>query len=228
MKYSLNIPMDGIVLAHRYDINASYKDMAAVCDAIRYLKSSYALELIDDIINNGKPIPYRRHNKGMGSRSELGGMKGAYPIKAAREVRKVLVNAIANANSKGMQGEDMYVIHASANKTRIERRQPSKGTIAYGRGMYGRSALAYSDLEYAKVEIALANSDEKGLTHNMKYFIRKLNAQREAEEAKAAEGKTKKGKAPQPKAKPESTEAKPEAAGKQNTAEVKQNEKVVK
>ncbi|MGC8587193.1 MAG: uL22 family ribosomal protein [Candidatus Micrarchaeia archaeon] len=199
MKYSFNIQKEGIVLAQRYDIDASYKDMGAVCDAIRYLKANYALSLIDDIINKGRPIPYRKHNKGMGSRSELGGMKGAYPIKAAKEVRRVLVNAIANANSRGMPGEEMYVVHALANKTRIERRQPSRGTIAYGRGMYGRSALAYSDLEYAKVEIGLADGSEKWLTHNMKYFIRKLNAKREAEEEKAIEGKPRKGKATQTK-----------------------------
>ena len=60
MKYSFNIQKEGIVLAQRYDIDASYKDMGAVCDAIRYLKANYALSLIDDIINKGRPIPYRR------------------------------------------------------------------------------------------------------------------------------------------------------------------------
>ncbi|MEM4072143.1 MAG: 50S ribosomal protein L22 [Candidatus Micrarchaeaceae archaeon] len=176
MKYSLNIPKVDIIAAQKYDINASYKHLAAVCDAIRYLKASNAMSLLDSLIAMEKPIPFRRHNKGMGSRHELGGMKGAWPVRAARHVRLVLLNAIANANSKGFDGNEMYIVHAAANKTRIERRNPSKGGITWGRGMYGRVAIRHSDLEYAKVEIALAEEGNEGITKNMKYFIKKKNA----------------------------------------------------
>jgi ribosomal protein uL22 len=175
MKYSFNIKNaeGSITLAQRYDINASYKDLAAVCDAVRYMNASAALDLLDKVINMELPIPYNRHNKHMGARHELGGRKGAYPVKAAKEVKLAIINAIANANNQGLPGEELYIVHASANKTRIERRYPSRGTLAWGRGMYGRSSIMHSDLEYAKVEIGLAGKDEKWLTKNMKYFIKK-------------------------------------------------------
>ncbi len=173
MDYSFNLKKDNFVLAQMHEINASYKDMGAVCDAVRYLKANDALVVVDKLISMERAIPFRRHNKRMGSRHELGGKKGAYPIKAAKQVRKVIVNAIANANNKGFDGEEMYIIHACANKTHIERRQPSQGSLGWGRGMYGRSSMVHSDLEYAKVEIGLAQGDEKELTHNMKYFINK-------------------------------------------------------
>ena len=174
MRYSFNIKnAENIVLAQRYDIDASYKDLAAVCDAIRYMNAGAALDKLDRLIAMEIPIEYRRHNKHMGARHELGGRKGAYPVRAAKEVRLALINAIANANNKGLSGEDLYIVHATANKTRILRRYPSRGTLAWGRGMYGRASIMHSDLEYAKVEIGLASKDEAWLTKSMKYFIKK-------------------------------------------------------
>ncbi|MFP3278697.1 MAG: 50S ribosomal protein L22 [Candidatus Micrarchaeota archaeon] len=174
MRYSFNIKnAENIVLAQRYDIDASYKDLAAVCDAIRYMNAGAALDKLDRLIAMEMPIEYKRHNKHMGARHELGGRKGAYPIRAAKEVRLALINAIANANNKGLSGEDLYIVHATANKTRILRRYPSRGTLAWGRGMYGRASIMHSDLEYAKVEIGLASKDEAWLTKSMKYFIKK-------------------------------------------------------
>lgn len=172
MQYSFTIKGEGFVRAQKYDINASYKDLGAVCDAIRYVKAEEAIGILDRVIEMERAIPYRRHNKHMGSRSELGGSKGGYPEKAAQEVKDTLVNAIANAGNQGLDGQTMYVIHASANKTRIEKRYPSKGSLAWGRGMYGRSAINHSDLELAKIEIVLSDSDSRSLTHNMKYFIK--------------------------------------------------------
>ena len=203
MKYAFHLKDNTAVKAQGYDINASFKDMCSVCDAIRYKQAGDAMLILDDVSEGRMPILYRRHNKRMGSRSELGGRKGAYPMKAAGKVMKVLQNAIANANGKGEFGDEMYVVHASANKTRIERRQPSKGTLFWGRGMYGRGSIVHSDIEYAKVEIALARGDEEWLTDNMKYFIGKNRKRYDALKAKEkhaqAKASTAKPKKPQPK-----------------------------
>ncbi len=173
MAYSFNLKMDraNMAFAMRSDVNASYKDLGAVCDAIRYLRAGTALKFIDRISNMEIPIPYKKHNKHMGARHELHGRKGAYPVKAAKEVRIALKNAIANAANNAMDGEEMVIVHACANKTMIMRRYPSKGSISWGRGMYGRSATMHSDIEYAKIEIGLAYADSKGLSENMKHFI---------------------------------------------------------
>ncbi len=180
MRYSMNINKDSIALAQAKDIDASYKDLAAVCDAIRYLKLNLALDVLDGVITMQKAIPFKRYNTHMGSRHELAGRKGAYPVKAAKEVGKVLFNAVANSKSKGLDEDSLYVVHASANKTQINRRSPSKGSLSWGRGMYGLSARTHSDLEYAKIEIGVANPDAGGLTGNMKYFIKVRNKVRES------------------------------------------------
>jgi large subunit ribosomal protein L22 len=175
MAYSFNLGKAPFAFAHGKDINASYKDLGAVCDAIRYMRAGDALVLLDKVAGMETPVPYRRHNKYMGSRTELGGAKGAYPRKAAKEVKTILVNAIANSVAKGMDGEDLFVIHAMATKTHIERRQPPKGSLSWGRGKYGRSSSTHSDIEYARVEVGLGRGDEEELSANMKYFIKKKN-----------------------------------------------------
>ncbi len=165
-----------IALSQRYDLNVSYKDLGAVCDAVRYMMASSALELLERVIRMETPLLFKRHNKHMGSRHELGGKKGKYPRKASAEVRLAILNAMANAKNNGnLDAEKMYVIHAAANKTQILKRSPSKGSIAWGRGMYGRSAINHSDLEFAKIEIGIASGEYAGLTEKMKYFIRVKN-----------------------------------------------------
>ena len=184
-----------VSLSQRYDLNVSYKDLGAVCDAVRYMRASSALELLDRVIEMKTPLLFKRHNKHMGSRHELGGRKGKYPRKASAEVKLAILNAMANAKNNGnLDAEKMYVIHAAANKTQILKRSPSKGSIAWGRGMYGRSAINHSDLEFAKVEIGIASGEYAGLTEKMKYFIRAKNRQ-----ARTDASSKQKAKAPQAK-----------------------------
>ncbi len=192
MKYSVNIGRDSLALAQGYDIDASYKDLCAVCDAIRYLKTDRALDVIDGVVSMQRPILFNAFNKHMGSRHELGGRKGAYPVKAAKEVRHVLINAIANSRNKGLDEDSLYVVHASANKTRIERRSPSKGSLTWGRGMYGMSARTHSDLEYSKIELGLANPGTASLTSRMKLMMKVRNPVRQQKTKPLAKPKAEK------------------------------------
>ncbi len=178
MRYSYNLDKSDVVFAGAKELNASFKDLAAVCDAIRYKKASTAMSILDSIISEGKPIEYRKFNKGMGSRHELNGRKGRYPIKAASIVRKVLINAYANASNKGYMPEDMYVVHASANKGVINRRYPSKGVRTVMRGGYGYATLRRSDLEFAKVEIGLSN-DYSGKSRRLSRIFNAVRLQEE-------------------------------------------------
>ena len=170
MGYSFNRNRKEIIFAYAKDINASYKDLGAVCDAIRYKKINDAIKVLDSI--KEMPIIFRRHNKGMGSRHELGGKKGRYPIKCAGIVKKVLVNASANAVNKGFEPDAMFIVHACANKTTIAERSPSKGKLFVGKGAggYGFVTPRVSNLEFAKVEIGVSASD-KDLSEKMKKSI---------------------------------------------------------
>ncbi len=163
MRYSYNQNRESVVFANMKDINASYKDLGAVCDAIRYKSVKLALDTLDSVIIDNKPILFRTHNINMGARHELGGRKGRTPIKCAKIVRRVLVNASANARNKQMEPDIMYVVHAAANKTIIARRFPPKGALYVTGGPSGQVPARHSDLEFARVEIGISTMDEKTL-----------------------------------------------------------------
>jgi ribosomal protein uL22 len=124
------------------DVDASFKDLGAVCDAIRYKKADAAVELLEKVSEGDTPVLYRTHNKHLGHRHELGGKKGRYPKKSAKLVLVVLKNAIANASFKGLD-EELVVKHACANKQRIMPRMAPRGTSRR------------SNYETARIEIVL-------------------------------------------------------------------------
>ncbi len=191
MKYSYNQDRQGVVFANMKDINASFKDLGAVCDSIRYRSLGAAMDLLDAVSTGTTPIPYRKHNASMGSRHELGGKKGRTPKKCAMLVKKVLVNASANAEQKGLDPEALYVVHASANKTIIAMRRPSKGALLISGGPSGYMSSRRSDLEFARVELGLSMLDEKKLSKNIVSRIKQLAKEEKKKPAKKAEEKPK-------------------------------------
>lgn len=175
--YSYTGSKEGTAFAVMDNIDASYKDLGAVCDAIRYRKAVDALADLEAYAEGARPVYYRTNNTGFGSKHELGGKKGRFPMKAAKIVRRVLVNAIANAKNKGYELEEMAVVHAAANKTQILVRSPSKGVMFLGSGItghtYGFSPARRSNLEYAKVEIVLASESEGKLSEKASKLLKK-------------------------------------------------------
>ncbi len=214
MKYSYNQSREGVVFANMKDINASYKNLGAVCDAIRYKSVNAAIAVLDSVIIDNKPILFRKHNINMGARHELGGKKGRTPIKCAKVVRKVLVNAAANARNKNLEPDFMYVVHAAANKTLIARRFPPKGALYVTGGPSGQVPARHSDIEFARVEIGLSTLDEKRLSNNIVSRIRALEKIAPRQKPKEARKEEKK-KAPvrlQKKEEPKTVEAKKDIA----------------
>lgn len=197
-KYSFNQDRTGVVFASLGDVNASFKDLGAVCAAIRYKSVPTAMELLTDFKEMRRPVEYHRHNRHMGARRELGGRKGRWPRKCAALVEKALANASANATNKGYAPESMYVVHAAANKTIIARRGPPKGALFVTGGPIGYVASRHSDLEFSRIEIGISELDEKRLSTNAIALIKR--------NVKAAQRAQKSAKKPtadkvQPKAK---------------------------
>ena len=176
MNYSFNRDRSGLVFAGLNDVNASFKDLAAVCSAIRYNSVPRAIDILDSVIEGGKPIEYKKYNKHMGARHELGGKKGRYPIKCATLVKKALMSAAANARGKGYEPDMMYVVHAAANKTQIIMRTPPKGKLFIVTGGWRYSPLRRSDIELSKIEIGLGTGNEEKLGSKMKARIKRSQA----------------------------------------------------
>jgi large subunit ribosomal protein L22 len=128
-------------------VDASYKDLSQVCGVIRGKETSWARTFLERAAKGEIPVLYRKHNKRLGHRRELGGKKGRYPKKSAGIVLKALNAAIANGVVKGL-GDEYEIIVATANKKDIYPRMASKG----------RTARAY--LVTSRIELVLKTKNE--------------------------------------------------------------------
>jgi len=106
-------------------VNASYKQLSAVCENVRGMETDNALIFLKQASIGKQVIRFRRHNTRMAHRKELGGSKGRWPKKASKIVFEVLKNAKANADMKGLFNH--YISHIAANKQKIYPRMAPRG-----------------------------------------------------------------------------------------------------
>lgn len=140
--YSCDFDVEGCASARLEGVDASYKDLTEVCGRIRRKDAAWARAFLERVAEGEIPVLYKRHNKKLGHRRELGGRKGRYPWKCAAIVLKVLNSAIANGMAKGL-GEGYVVFGAAANKKFSYPRMAPKG----------RTARSYYEL--SRIEIVL-------------------------------------------------------------------------
>ncbi|HNR25262.1 MAG TPA: 50S ribosomal protein L22 [Methanobacteriaceae archaeon] len=98
-------------------LQISPKHAVEICREIRGMYLDEAKEYLEDVIQKKRAVPFRRHNKKVGHRRGLTGWPaGRYPVKAAGEVLHVLENAEANAEYRGMDSENLKIIHISSHR----------------------------------------------------------------------------------------------------------------
>ena len=161
-----------IAKARVEDVDASFKDLIAVCDNIRLRRTDIAIDMLEMASKGLIPLRYWTHNTHMGHRHELMGQKGRYPRKAAAIVLKVLKSAIANARVKGLGEDRLIVTHAAANKQHIYRRLQPKGL------------RKRHDYETARIELAVSE-----IVRKEKPTAKQKAKPTKAEKPKASEAK---------------------------------------
>jgi large subunit ribosomal protein L22 len=183
--YSVDFDRENFASARLEGVDASYKDLSEVCGRIRRKSASWAMAFLEKAAAGEIPVLYKRHNKRLGHRRELGGRKGRYPEKAAGVVLGVLESAMANGMAKGL-GEGYTVFSAAANKRFTYPRMAPKG----------RTARSYYEL--ARVEIVLKPSAEAQKAGARKAQVKKPD-EKAASGAKKSEEKAPAAKAPEEK-----------------------------
>lgn len=118
-------PVDEEKAAKAYgrELRISHKYAVEICRELRGKTLEKAKEFLEDIIEMRKPLPLRRFKKGVAHRRGLvRAYAGRYPVKAAKNVLKVLRSAEANAEYNGLDADRLYIKHISATKGRIIKR----------------------------------------------------------------------------------------------------------
>jgi len=108
-----------IAIASGRELPISFKAAREVCNVIRGMRLDEAKKILEEVINLKRPIPFKRFNKKGAHRKGLQGWHtGRYPVKVAKHILKVLENAEANAELKGLDLEKLWIKHICAQKGR--------------------------------------------------------------------------------------------------------------
>lgn len=99
------------------EIPISPKFTREVCGLIRGMKVNKAIETLEGIVDLKVPVPLRRYNKRVSHKQGVG--PGRYPKKAAAAILVVIKSAVANAEYKGLNVDDMVVKTISASRGRV-------------------------------------------------------------------------------------------------------------
>jgi len=123
----------------------SLKKTVVICDQIRGKKVADSIKMLKRVEKMDQAIPFERYNKGgIGHKPGMG--PGRYPIATSVEVRKILEEALANAQFKGLNTSNLVIVHVAAQKTAKQ-------------WHYGRKRRR--SMKRANLEVVVAESSEK-------------------------------------------------------------------
>lgn len=95
----------------------SPKAAVELCRELKGKMLEKAKRYLEDVKAKRRSVPYKRYNKKVGHRKDIGG-PGRYPVKAATHFLRLLKNLENNAEFKGLDPSRLRIIHASALKGR--------------------------------------------------------------------------------------------------------------
>jgi large subunit ribosomal protein L22 len=98
-------------------LKISPKHAVEICNKIRGMKVEKAQAYLEDVMEMKTAVPFKKHNKKVGHRRGIGGWPtGRYPVKAAKQILDILKNAEANAEYKGLDTENLKIMHISSHR----------------------------------------------------------------------------------------------------------------
>lgn len=136
-------------------LRVHYKHCREIAHYTKGMKVTKALKVLDDVLAFKAVIPFVRHTggvgrKGMAKQCKAPGDKGRWPVKATKVYKDLLLNAVANAETKGLEEDTLIIDHAQVNHAPAGRRRTYR---AHGRiGKYASMP--------AHIEIILKQKDE--------------------------------------------------------------------
>lgn len=111
----------------------SLKYSTEIAREIKGKRISWALKFLQDITEHKRHLPLRRYRKEVPHRkgNAIGSTKtGRYPEKCCKKWLGLLKQAKANADYKGLDSENLIVIHAFASKGIGRRSHQAQGKIS--------------------------------------------------------------------------------------------------
>jgi len=120
VKYTAEFDPATTAKAMAHELNVSPKHCYEILREIRGKKVVTAKKFLENVIELKESVPFKRFNRNVGhKRHQTGWDAGRYPVKACGEILKLIKHAEANAEYKGLDTENMRIIHASSKRGRV-------------------------------------------------------------------------------------------------------------
>lgn len=136
-------------------LRVHYKHCHEIAHYTKGMSVNKALKILDDVLAFKAVIPFVKYTGGVGRKAmakqcKAPGSKGRFPVKATAVYKDLLKNAVANAETKGLDADNLYIDHAQVNQAPPGRRRTYR---AHGRmGKYASQP--------AHIEIILKEKEE--------------------------------------------------------------------
>ncbi|KAL9180283.1 hypothetical protein ACHAXT_008253 [Thalassiosira profunda] len=116
-------------------LRVHFKHCREIAHHIKGLEVGKADKFMQDVLEYKDIVPFTKYTGGIGRKAmakqhKAAGDKGRWPVKATKVVKDLLSNAVANAESKGMDVDKLYISHAQCNRAPPGRRRTYR---AHGR-----------------------------------------------------------------------------------------------
>lgn len=105
---------ENIAVAKGLSMPISTKDCIEICNFLRGMTSAKAKIFLEDVIALKRAVPLKRFGHNLGHKPGIG--SGRYPVKACKEVLKLIKSAEANASFKGLNTSATVITKIIANK----------------------------------------------------------------------------------------------------------------
>lgn len=126
------------------ELKMSPKAAVEICHTIRGMKIGEAKTLLEQVIKKRLPIAYRRYKKKVGHKSmPEKTFAGRYPVKTADRILRLLRELEANAEYKGLDIENLKIVHAVSQRGRKIR--------AYTPRAFGRASPSFETLSHVEI-----------------------------------------------------------------------------
>ncbi|NCB17931.1 MAG: 50S ribosomal protein L22 [Synergistales bacterium] len=129
------------------ELPISPKFSREICGMIRGRNVNDAMRMLEEVIELKRAVPLKRFNKRVSHKPGVG--PGRYPQKAAGAILQVLQSAVANAEYKGLDSEEMVI---STISTSIGRVQQGYMPRAHGRATQWNQQMVNIEVILEEVE----------------------------------------------------------------------------
>ncbi|KAI7872422.1 50S ribosomal protein L22 [Spinellus fusiger] len=155
-------------------LRVHFKNTHEVAVAIQGLKLSKAYSYLNNVTEHKQAIPFRRFNGGVGRTAqakEFGTTQGRWPVKSVKFVTDLLKNAESNAESKGLNVEELYISSVIVNQAPKHRRRTFR---AHGRINPYMTSPSHIEVILTEKEEAVPKADDKKVVRlNARQLARK-------------------------------------------------------